>query len=123
MGEQKESEVWQDEQFRLISQMRQHTDSTISYLAGETYDEGYKLVGSGTFVEVGGTPFLLTAEHVIYLGTGPKFRELYYFTGSGRRLDNVHYKVYKSKEPTDLAMFRVDRDIFDGTGLKAISLG
>jgi len=113
---------WEQVMLDRVVLMREYTNIFITYIAGDMGEKGYALLGSGTFVDLGGAPFLLTASHVTQERLNEKYVELFHFAGENRRMINLHYKLHESPEPTDLAMLRVDEDIFDGTSLKALNL-
>lgn len=113
---------WEERMLGLVARMRQFTDPFITYIAGDGGELGYRLVGSGVYVELGGGVFLLTVEHVSRERKTSEFDDLYYFIGSGRKMENIHHTIYESLEPMDLAMFRVDTAPFDSSDLRPITL-
>jgi hypothetical protein len=88
--------------------MRDHTIdfiTPVSRALEHTYGE---VEGSGTFVELRGTPYLLTNEHVA------RARMLYplaHFLGNGELAARIVHPFQCITEPTDIAIARIDSEV------------
>jgi hypothetical protein len=67
--------------------------------------------GTGTFVSLKGTPYILTNEHVPRLGLG---RILSHFVGTGRRVGRIENPFIGSPPPVDVAIARIDPAALEG---------
>jgi hypothetical protein len=70
-----------------------------------------ELLGTGTFVELRGRPYILTCEHVVRQGVG--FR-LSHFIGGGRFTSSIDFPFMAAPSPIDAAIARVNPEVSVG---------
>jgi hypothetical protein len=93
---------------RVGQAMRNHTIdfiTPVSRALEHTYGE---VEGSGTFVELRRTPYILTNEHV---ARARMVYPLAHFVGNGERAARIVHPFQCITEPTDIAIARIDREV------------
>ncbi len=99
----------------VITAMKDHTSPSLTYICGAFADHTAELVGSGTIIELGGNPYLLTAQHVARelfseaIGGDSKYPGgLCHFAGNGEKMMWTGPRWYSWPSPQDIAIAPVD---------------
>ena len=93
----------------VISQMKQFTEPALSNICGAKSCDSAELVGSATIVELAGSPYLLTAEHVAFpkdrIGNPIEYSHgLFHFVGDGMTMLQIATPWNAAPAPLDIAV-------------------
>jgi len=106
----------------VLDRMKQYTMPSIAQICGNIDDMTGELIGSGTFVSLRGSFYLVTAQHV----AGESFTEnidgtrkyasgLSHSTGNNQRMANIVAPWITWGPPQDIAVTRIDPVVLRGT--------
>jgi len=101
---------------RVSDEMKAYTDPALAAIYGVISKQKGLLVGSGTFIRLQGSPYLLTAAHVILENTRYDF--LAHTTSYGAKPAPIVHPFQVMPPPIDLAVARVEEDVVAKHGIE-----
>lgn len=100
---------------RVSNMMKVHTQPALAAIYGVVSEDFGVLIGSGTFLQLCGKPYLLTAEHVV--DEGRKYQTVAHTTSYGSKPVPFTYEFRTVKPPIDLALARIDEGVIQEHGI------
>jgi len=110
-----------------LEQLRERTSQSLLRVIALTDDDAGDVVGSGTCIDVRGTPYLLTAQHVVHkrfesTQAGEPFTGIGHDTGFEGPIFRVTNPTYGYGGLRDVAIACLFAEDFSGTSIKPLPL-